>query len=182
MTVLLFQWVTASYTAAPSLLHNLADCLPNAFAFKCPRRIEPEHVRANYYADNTSANPGVIESGQSANVAAQPRLGILPKRWAGLGRGNSPGPVADGPAVNPDKSQIKVRIRPPQRFRSVVPAIRWSSFTQEDDMFMILFAVLLLAWLGGFLVFHVSGGLIHVLLFLAAISLVMHLFQRKTLA
>ena len=49
-------------------------------------------------------------------------------------------------------------------------------------MFMILFAVLLLAWLGGFLVFHVSGGLIHVLLFLAAISLVMHLFQRKTLA
>lgn len=49
-------------------------------------------------------------------------------------------------------------------------------------MFMILFAVLLIAWLGGFLVFHVSSALIHVLLLLAAISLVMHLFQRKPVA
>lgn len=49
-------------------------------------------------------------------------------------------------------------------------------------MFMILFAILFLAWLGGFLVFHVSSALIHVLLLLAAISLIMHLFQRKTVA
>ena len=49
-------------------------------------------------------------------------------------------------------------------------------------MFMILFAILFLAWLGGFLVFHVSSALIHILLLLAAISLIMHLFQRKTIA
>jgi Family of unknown function (DUF5670) len=46
-------------------------------------------------------------------------------------------------------------------------------------MFIVLFIVLLLAWLGGFLVFHISSALIHVLLLLAVISLLMHLFQRR---
>jgi hypothetical protein len=46
-------------------------------------------------------------------------------------------------------------------------------------MFLVLFAVLFLAWLGGFLVFHVSSVLIHLLLLLAVLSLVAHLFQRK---
>ncbi|HEY6385906.1 MAG TPA: DUF5670 family protein [Candidatus Acidoferrum sp.] len=49
-------------------------------------------------------------------------------------------------------------------------------------MFIILFAVLLLAWLGGFLVFHVSSALIHVLLLLAVLSLIAHLFQRRTVS
>jgi hypothetical protein len=49
-------------------------------------------------------------------------------------------------------------------------------------MFIVLFAVLLLAWLGGFLVFHVSSALIHALLLFAVISLIVHLFQRKTVS
>lgn len=49
-------------------------------------------------------------------------------------------------------------------------------------MFIMLFAILLLAWLGGFLVFHVSSGLIHILLLLAVISLIVHFFERKTAA
>lgn len=49
-------------------------------------------------------------------------------------------------------------------------------------MFVILFVVLLLAWLGGFLVFHISSALIHLLLLFAVISLIVHLFQRKTVA
>jgi hypothetical protein len=49
-------------------------------------------------------------------------------------------------------------------------------------MFVVLFAILLLAWLGGFLVFHVSSALIHILLIFAVISLVAHLFQRKTVS
>jgi Family of unknown function (DUF5670) len=49
-------------------------------------------------------------------------------------------------------------------------------------MFIVLFAVLLLAWLGGFLVFHVSGALIHILLLFAALSLIVHFSQRKTLS
>jgi uncharacterized protein DUF5670 len=46
-------------------------------------------------------------------------------------------------------------------------------------MFVVLFAVLLLAWLGGFLVFHVSSALIHVLLLFAVLSLIVHVIQRR---
>jgi hypothetical protein len=42
------------------------------------------------------------------------------------------------------------------------------------SIWTILFVILLIAWLGGFTVFHVAGGLIHLLLVLAIISLVMH--------
>jgi uncharacterized protein DUF5670 len=53
---------------------------------------------------------------------------------------------------------------------------------KEAYMFIVLFAILLLAWLGGFLVFHVSSALIHILLLFAVISLIAHLFQRKTVS
>ena len=41
-------------------------------------------------------------------------------------------------------------------------------------MFMMLFAVLVVMWLLGFFAFHVAGGLIHLLLIIAVISLLMH--------
>jgi len=41
-------------------------------------------------------------------------------------------------------------------------------------MFLVLFIVLLLAWIMGFAAFHVAGGLIHLLLIVALISLVVH--------
>jgi len=44
-------------------------------------------------------------------------------------------------------------------------------------MFMTLFAVLVVMWLLGFFAFHVAGGLIHLLLVIAVISLVMHFFR-----
>jgi hypothetical protein len=47
-------------------------------------------------------------------------------------------------------------------------------------MFMTLFVVLLVMWLLGFFAFHVAGGLIHILLVIAVISLVMHFFRRST--
>jgi hypothetical protein len=46
-------------------------------------------------------------------------------------------------------------------------------------MFIILFAILLLAWLGSFLVFHISGALIHLLLLFAVISLIAHFFGAR---
>ena len=49
-------------------------------------------------------------------------------------------------------------------------------------MFVILFAVLLVAWLGGFMVFHIAGALIHILLLFAVIALVLHLFRGKRAA
>ena len=39
-------------------------------------------------------------------------------------------------------------------------------------IFMVLFILLLLAWIFGFAVFHVAGGLIHLLLIVAVISLI----------
>ena len=42
------------------------------------------------------------------------------------------------------------------------------------SIWTILFVILLIAWLGGFTMFHVAGGLIHLLLVLAVISLVLH--------
>ena len=41
-------------------------------------------------------------------------------------------------------------------------------------MFVILFILLLLAWIFGWVVFHVASGLIHILLILAVISLIVH--------
>jgi uncharacterized protein DUF5670 len=43
--------------------------------------------------------------------------------------------------------------------------------------FLALFMVLLLLWAGGFLVYHVTNFLIHLLLLLAVLSLVIHLFR-----
>jgi hypothetical protein len=42
------------------------------------------------------------------------------------------------------------------------------------SIWTILFVVLLVAWIGGFTVFHVAGGLIHLLLVFAVISLILH--------
>jgi hypothetical protein len=43
-------------------------------------------------------------------------------------------------------------------------------------IFMVLAIILMFAWLGAFLVFHIAGALIHLLLLFALISLVIHLF------
>ncbi|MGA2117056.1 MAG: lmo0937 family membrane protein [Bryobacteraceae bacterium] len=49
-------------------------------------------------------------------------------------------------------------------------------------MFLTLFFVLLVLWMLGFLAFHVAGGLIHLLLIVAVISLLVHLFRGSSLA
>jgi hypothetical protein len=49
-------------------------------------------------------------------------------------------------------------------------------------MFMMLAAVLIVMWILGFLAFHVAGGLIHLLLIVALISLVMHFVRGRSIA
>jgi hypothetical protein len=48
--------------------------------------------------------------------------------------------------------------------------------TMRFGPFLGIAIVLLILWLGGFLMFHVASGLIHLLLLFAIISLVIHLF------
>jgi Family of unknown function (DUF5670) len=42
--------------------------------------------------------------------------------------------------------------------------------------FLGLAILLLILWVGGFLMFHVAGGLIHLLLLFAIVAIVVHLF------
>jgi hypothetical protein len=53
-----------------------------------------------------------------------------------------------------------------------------SQFTYEGKrMFLGLGLVLLLLWLGGFFVFHVTAFFIHILLILAVVSVVFHFMR-----
>lgn len=47
-------------------------------------------------------------------------------------------------------------------------------------MFLILAVVLVLAWIGGFVIFHVSSFLIHLLLIFAVIALIMHFVRGRS--
>ena len=55
-------------------------------------------------------------------------------------------------------------------FHLIRPHVKGGHHEYIDD----LFAVLLVTWLGGLTVFHVAGGLIHLLLVFAVIPLVLH--------
>lgn len=46
-------------------------------------------------------------------------------------------------------------------------------------MFLVLFIVLLVAWLFGWAALHVAGGLVHLLLIVAVISLVVHFVRGR---
>lgn len=49
-------------------------------------------------------------------------------------------------------------------------------------MWIIIGLVLVLLWLGGFLVFHIAGFAIHLLLLLAVISIIFHFLRGGTKA
>jgi uncharacterized membrane protein (DUF485 family) len=45
--------------------------------------------------------------------------------------------------------------------------------------FLVVFVVLLVAWALGWLAFHVAGGLVHILLVVAIISLIVHFVRGR---
>lgn len=47
-------------------------------------------------------------------------------------------------------------------------------------MLLVLCIILFLAWILGFAAFHVAGGLIHILLIVAVISLIMHFVRGRS--
>ncbi len=50
---------------------------------------------------------------------------------------------------------------------------------EASDMFLLLAIILLILWVGGFFVMHISSFLIHLLIIFAVISLVMHLISGR---
>jgi len=53
-------------------------------------------------------------------------------------------------------------------------AVKFDAEERQMSIWTILFVILLIAWICGFTVFHVAGGLIHLLLIFAVISLILH--------
>lgn len=49
-----------------------------------------------------------------------------------------------------------------------------------DFIFLVLFVVLLVGWLLAWAAFHVAGGLIHLLLIIAVISLIIHFLRPRS--
>jgi len=45
--------------------------------------------------------------------------------------------------------------------------------------YVIAFIVLMIAWICGWIVFHVTSGLIHILLVLAVVSLILHFVRGR---
>ena len=52
----------------------------------------------------------------------------------------------------------------------------------SDSIFLILFFVLVVGWLLSWIVFHVAGGMIHILLVIAVISLILHFVRGRRAA
>jgi hypothetical protein len=50
----------------------------------------------------------------------------------------------------------------------------------RDFFFLILAAFLFIVWIVSWLAFHVAGGLIHLLLVIAVISLIVHFFRKAS--
>jgi Family of unknown function (DUF5670) len=48
-----------------------------------------------------------------------------------------------------------------------------------DFIFLLFFLILLAVWLVGWFAFHIAGGAIHLLLVVALLSLVVHLFRAR---
>jgi Family of unknown function (DUF5670) len=62
---------------------------------------------------------------------------------------------------------------------NVEPASAGGTTDGGRQMLLILAIILGLAWITGFGFFHVAGGLIHVLIVLAVISLLLHLVRGR---
>jgi hypothetical protein len=50
----------------------------------------------------------------------------------------------------------------------------------RDFIFLVLFIVLLVGWLMAWLAFRIAGGVIHLLLIVALVSLLLHLFRGRS--
>jgi uncharacterized protein DUF5670 len=54
-----------------------------------------------------------------------------------------------------------------------------SSSGGSMSIFMIVFLLLIVAWFAGWILFHVTSGLIHILLVVAVVSLILHFVRGR---
>jgi hypothetical protein len=68
----------------------------------------------------------------------------------------------------------------PIRFLQILTPSVERKKSVRDFIFLILAVFLFVIWIVSWLAFHVAGGLIHILLVIAIISLIVHFFRRST--
>jgi hypothetical protein len=74
---------------------------------------------------------------------------------------------------------LRAAISRRQRNNRVAAGLRYAVHLKETIMMYTLAVILVLAWILGFGVFHVAGGLIHLLLLLAVISILWHFVRGR---
>ena len=67
-------------------------------------------------------------------------------------------------------------------YRAMMSSFATNHFVQEAHVLALIGLVLLVLWLLGFIAFHVTSGVIHILLVLAVISIIMHFLRGRTVA
>jgi hypothetical protein len=81
-----------------------------------------------------------------------------------------------------NKTSTSIPVLPwPLRVDLKMLSVRRETQMLRDFLFLILFFMLLAIWAMAWIAFHVAGGLIHVLLIVAVISLILHLFRGRRL-
>jgi hypothetical protein len=65
--------------------------------------------------------------------------------------------------------------------RSIIPS-EAELFRRGGSVLALIGLVLLVMWLLGFVAFHVTSGVIHILLVLALISIIVHFLRGRTVA
>lgn len=80
--------------------------------------------------------------------------------------------------LKPAFADSGVRIAKCQNWLKAIESLEPGKHSEGEgesmSIWTVLFIILLIAWLGGFTVFHVASGLIHLLLVFAVISLILH--------
>ena len=84
--------------------------------------------------------------------------------------------------ATPIRNVAKIQFCKPRECFFRLARCRTLKARHKMSIWTILFVVLLIAWITGFTVFHVAGGLIHLLLLFAVISLVVHFVMGRRAA
>src|SRR5206468_4316938 len=104
---------------------------------------------------------------------------------------NAPGQQLTSPAATLDSATPADNLRVSRASATFLPTGKKANpalthtfqLAGGEPMFLTLFIILLLAWIFGFTLFHVTSFLIHILLIAAVIALILHFVRpRSTVA
>jgi uncharacterized membrane protein (DUF485 family) len=66
-----------------------------------------------------------------------------------------------------------------RQFKCLVRSFPLRALLDHMSIYIVAFMVLMVAWISAWIGFHVTGGLIHILLVFAVVSLVLHFIRGR---